>query len=241
MARLLVGRQERDTGEGLPSGAVLGSMTLHTVAVLFLGWGATRVTLPEAPLVYRVDLVAAPSEVTARTVPRPERVRQPEPEPEPEPKAQETRPTVTEKPREESRPEEPAREETARAEPEEITETAAAAPSESEEGKVDQPVRLEGARFAYPEYLENIIIQIKRHWRPPSGGRQLRAELAFTIQRDGSVVDVSWIRRSGSIAFDLEARGAIETAGRRGAFGPLPEEYPADQLRVSFFFDPSRY
>ncbi len=53
--------------------------------------------------------------------------------------------------------------------------------------------------------------------------------------------DVAWVRRSGNPAFDLEARGAIEAAGRRQAFGSLPEGYPSDVLRVSFFFDPSRY
>ena len=103
------------------------------------------------------------------------------------------------------------------------------------------PVRLEGAPFPYPEYLANIILQIKRHWRPPTGGQQLRAELAFTITKEGSVEDVAWVRRSGNPAFDLEARGAIEAAGRRRAFGSLPEGYPSDFLRVSFFFDPTRY
>ena len=73
--------------------------------------------------------------------------------------------------------------------------------------------------------------------RPHAIGHQL----AFTILRDGSVEDVSWIQRSGSAAFDLEARGSIETAGLRQAFGPLPDGYPSDQLRVSFFFDPTRY
>jgi TonB family protein len=122
-----------------------------------------------------------------------------------------------------------------------VVEERPAAPPEQVAGGTDEPVRLEGAPFPYPEYLANIILQIKRHWRPPTGGVQWRSELAFTILRDGSVEDVSWVRRSGNPAFDLEARGAIEAAGRRGVFGPLPDEYPSDRLRVSFFFDPTRY
>ena len=41
------------------------------------------------------------------------------------------------------------------------------------------------------------------------------------------------------MAFDLEAHGAVEAAGRARAFGPLPEAWPRDRLRVSFFFDPA--
>jgi len=50
---------------------------------------------------------------------------------------------------------------------------------------------------------------------------------------------MEWVRRSGDLTFDLQARGAIEAAGRSLAFGPLPETYLRDRLRVSFYFDPS--
>ena len=84
MGRLFADREPRELGEGLPSSAVFGSMSLHTVALIFMGWGATQVNLPRTPLVYQVELVAAPSAVSARTVPSPRRVRQPEPAPEPD-------------------------------------------------------------------------------------------------------------------------------------------------------------
>ncbi len=239
MARISTERKPRDIGDGLPPGAVVGSMTIHSLILVFLGWGATRVTLPDAPLVYRVELVAAPSQVSARPVPAPKRQKPPEPEPK-KSKVPETVPAVTEKPKKSAKPEETKQEKSV---PEEavVAAAAAAAPNESKQGDVAEPVRLEGAAFPYPDYLANIILQIKRHWRPPAAGRGLKAELAFTIMRDGSVIDLQWVQRSGSLVFDLEARGAIETAGRREAFGPLPQGYPSDQLRVSFFFDPTRY
>ncbi len=239
MARLLVRRESRGVGEGLPPTAVVGSMSLHTVVFAFMVWGASRIDLPEPVQVYQVELVAAPRPAPVRTVPVPERQRT-APREEPEARPVDTQPTPEATPVRAPAPAE-AEPEAGAGEPEPVMEERPAAPPEQAPEGSDLPVRLEGAPFPYPEYLANVILQIKRHWRPPTGGRQLRAELAFTILRDGSIEGVTWVRRSGDPAFDLEARGAIEAAGRRGTFGPLPDDYPADQLRVSFFFDPTRY
>ena len=43
---------------------------------------------------------------------------------------------------------------------------------------------------------------------------------------------------SGNFNFDLEAMGAVEQAGRRAAFGPLPEGWQGDRLWVRFTFLP---
>jgi len=59
------------------------------------------------------------------------------------------------------------------------------------------------------------------------------------LESDGATSDIEWVQRSGDLAFDLEAHGAVEAAGRARAFGPLPAAWPRDQLRVSFFFDPA--
>jgi outer membrane biosynthesis protein TonB len=240
MARLLVRREDRGLDEGLPTGAVVGSLSVHTVVLAFMFWGATQLDIPTPPQVYQVELIAAPRPAPVRAVPVPDRPR-PTPETTSSRRPLETQPAPTTTPRVDTRTVEEEEEEPAQPQEEPMEDRPAAAPEQSPEGVEGLPVRLEGAPFPYPEYLANIILQIKRHWRPPTGGRQLQAELAFTILRDGSVEEVSWVSRSGNPAFDLEARGAIETAGRRGAFGPLPDNYPSDQLRVSFFFDPTRY
>jgi TonB family protein len=241
MARLIVRRETRGSGEGLPPGAVVGSMSIHAVVLVFMVWGAHRIDLPDQPQVYQVELVSVPRPAPVRTVPVPEPPRS-APREEPEIRPLDTQPDPDRPPRPEPAPAEAEPEDAAEEEvPEPVVEEQPAAPPEQSPEGVDVPVRLEGAPFPYPEYLENIIVQITRHWRRPMGGRQLRAEVAFTILRDGSVIDIAWVRRSGSPAFDLEARGAIEAAARRGVFGPLPEDYPADQFRVSFFFDPTRY
>lgn len=243
MAHLINSPRERRVEE-LPPAAVVGSMGLHAIVVAVVVWGAARMAIPPPPQVYRVDLVPAASTAPVREMPAPD-LPKPKPELKKEMRKIPAEPVAVEKPRRTVRKEpetapKKKEEEKPKAETP-STRTPASAATGKKSADIDTPVRLEGAPFPYPDYLENIIIQIRRHWRPPSGDQHLRAELAFTIHRDGSVDEIRWIRRSGNAAFDLEARGAIETAGLRGAFGPLPQRYPADQLRVSFFFDPSQY
>lgn len=215
----------RDEERRLPAWVVAASVTVHVLLGLLLLRTSTSVASPPPQKTYRVQLVAAAAqEAPERQEPRPaeaaeEEHRPPPPEPTEKPKPE------TERPKEKR--EEPAPDPSPR-------------PSRAEEtGDEAVNVQLEGATFPFPDYLRNIIRQINRYWRKPTGGQHLRAEISFVIHRDGSVSDFEWVRRSGNLSFDLEARGAVEAAGRNDAFGPLPEKYPSDRLRVSFFFDPS--
>jgi len=101
-------------------------------------------------------------------------------------------------------------------------------------------VSTEGVAFPFPEYLQNIVAQVLRRWQRPLQSTPLEAEVSFFIHRDGSVSDLQFIKRSGNFTFDLEAQGAIEEAGRFGAFGPLPDGWPADILFVRFYFSGKR-
>ncbi|HEU4632100.1 MAG TPA: TonB C-terminal domain-containing protein [Gemmatimonadaceae bacterium] len=98
-------------------------------------------------------------------------------------------------------------------------------------------VAIRGIEFPYPAYLQNITRQIILRFTPPDG-RPLTAEVKFLIHRDGSVSDIQIFRGSGVFDFDLEARAAVEAAGRSGAFGALPAGFPDDVLPVFFTFDP---
>ncbi|UCG75798.1 MAG: TonB C-terminal domain-containing protein [Gemmatimonadota bacterium] len=208
-------------GARIPRSAIAGSVAVHVLMTLVLFRMPS--SLEAVPLrTYRVRLVATAAELAPRaqrpSPPKPteteRRERRPEPTPEP---ARNTEAETKEVPDKE--PEQPP-----------------AAAEESGEETVN--VQLDGAVFAYPEYLENIVRQINRYWRRPTGGRHLRAEIVFVIESDGTVREVEWVQKSGDASFDLEARGAVEAAGRSRAFGPLPEGYPRDRLRVSFYFDP---
>ncbi len=212
--------------QSLPRGAVTGSVVLHGIVLFGLVLGSALTTPRPIAQTYQVRLVAAAdNSAPVRLKPQPAAVAEtehkpPPPEPSPDPKPETEVPTVVNEPP----PPEPSRE-----------------PSRGpEDGDDEVDVRLDGARFMDPAYLQNIIRQVHRHWRPPQGNRGLSAELVFVIETDGSVSSIDWIQKSGDLAFDLEAQGAIEAAEQRKAFGPLPEAYPHDRLRVTFFFDPAR-
>ncbi len=95
-----------------------------------------------------------------------------------------------------------------------------------------------GIVFPYKGYLDNIVRQIALNFTPRGNVGALRAEVAFVIRRDGTVFNFLWLNRSGSMAFDLEAQGAVEAASR--GFGPLPVGFSDDVLPVIFYFDPSK-
>ena len=206
--------------------AVYGSLLVHGGLLVLVLFGDAAIRPPEMPAAVRVNMVEfAPEDAPIRVDPSPPEVaeeenRPPPPEPTPDPVPQVETPTVEAEVEVEREPEpEPARTE--------------------EVGEEVRTIRIAGEASAWPEYSENIIRQIQRRWRPPVGARELRAEVYFIIHRDGRVTGFEWVARSGSLIFDTQAMGAVESAGRDRAFGPLPDDFPADALAVSFFFDPS--
>ncbi len=97
-------------------------------------------------------------------------------------------------------------------------------------------VQTDGIDFPFPGYLNNIVRQIALRFNPADATTGRRAEVRFVIRRDGSVIGIGFVTRSGSYAFDLEAQGAIEAAARE--FGRLPDGFRDDALPVVFSFDP---
>ncbi len=234
----------RPVGPGLA-----GSAALHAlVVVTFLAAGAGR-KHPALPPVYRVSLVAPPGVPAVAAAPAaapatPAKATPAAPKPAP-PRAQ-----PAPRSRESAVPLKPA---PARPQPAPATPAPAPQPPAAAKAAPSQPVgvpggtpgatdvatiKTEGVEFPFPGYLQNLVSQVYRRWRPALSAAALQAEVFFFVHRDGSVTGLQFIRRSGSFAFDLEAQGAIEAAARAGAFGQLPAGYGADVLPVSFFFNP---
>ena len=245
------GLRERAVEEPLRGTALAGSAAVHGLVLLtFLVAGAGR-HRPALPPFYRVSLVAPPGVPAAASAPAPaasaparpappkpaparSRARAPAPKPAPsrEPAVPLVKPTPP-------KPQPPA------ANPEAAARPAPAAPTQpvgvpgGTPGATDvATIKTEGVEFPFPGYLQNLVSQVYRRWRPTPSNASLEAEVFFLVHRDGSVTGLQFLKRSGSFAFDLEAQGAIEAAARASAFGQLPAGYGADVLPVSFYFNP---
>jgi periplasmic protein TonB len=101
-----------------------------------------------------------------------------------------------------------------------------------------QNIDTQGIDFPYPGYLTNIVRQIALNFSPKGNVGALRAEVFFMIKRDGTVSGFKFLSRSGNLAFDIEAEGAVDAAAR--SFGALPVGYTDDILPIVFSFDPSK-
>lgn len=220
------------------------SFLLHVLLIAAV-WASTALTGPPEIefITYEIEIVSPPPARTAEEVVEAREelvVERPDPEPTPpEPEPEEIVPVQAEDdPEPEPEPEEPA--ETT---PPEAAEEAvvAEAPTEVEEETEESgegiEVRMAGLQRDYPEYYNNIILQIRRCFRPGNEGN-LQATVDFYILRDGSVEDMSLLSRSGSARFDFQAMGAVECAGSRAAFGPLPDDLPYDRFPIRFTFRP---
>jgi protein TonB len=229
--------------------ALLVSAALHALAIVALVVWRTTPPLSRPPA-YRVELVGAPSGARQMGV-----VSPPNPAPAPATAEPAPAPAAAEK----ITPKEKAIAKKAKVAPPKATpnvaktrdaakktaaKNAKAAPAVAGSGAKGGKgadvanIRFDGIDFPYPGYLTNIVRLIKLNFPEQPPGSTLRAELRFTIHRDGSVTDIDVMKRSGNASFDLNAMGAVEAAGARRGFGALPAGFPDDVLIVYFTFSP---
>ena len=240
-------------GSGLAAPFTLSALLHAAIATLLFNSLKERKAVALPPM-YRVNIVAAPpgeraiGEVKTQTQP----TRTPVTQPTPAPSTIKEAPLPTAKAAPKTAPPKPTVTKVAPS-----TKTKASSPSEAkpvDKAKTNAPkagggptgdkgtdvatVRAEGIEFPFPGYLNNIVRQIALKFKPRNTAARLRAEVRFLIHRDGSVSDLTFIKRSGNFSFDLEAQGAVEAASSMRAFGPLPAGFPDDVLPVVFSFDP---
>lgn len=169
--------------------------------------------------------------------------------PQPEPPPPEVKPTIVTEPKIETPPKPTPREvpkpveqtpvEKPEEKPPEPEPVAGNAPDPKSAGGDNIDIDQIGDReFPFPDYLDNIIRQVKRHFRGWSGDGTPSAQIAFYINRDGSVGGLTLVEKSPDFRFNLQTMAAVELAGRNNAFGELPEGWASDRLWVRFRFIP---
>ncbi|HST58153.1 MAG TPA: hypothetical protein VLK84_05690 [Longimicrobium sp.] len=81
-------------------------------------------------------------------------------------------------------------------------------------------------------YCERVVSEVRRFFHPPAGAADAAGVVCFRIQRDGGVTDIQAQRvRGGSAMFRLAMMEAVEAAGSRRAFGPLPAVFDPRRWR----------
>ena len=215
------------------------SVALHGALVLIVLLSFRKEKTEALPPIYKVNIVAAPPGPRAIGVVQP-------PAATPKPAAPAVTPPAPPKTKEAAVPIAKATPQKARPRATPVEKPAAETPPENApkagggpiggKGTDVATVQTEGIDFPFPGYLNNIVRQIALRFNPADASSGRRAEVRFVIRRDGSVIGIGFVTRSGSYAFDLEAQGAVEAAASQ--FGPLPEGFRDDALPVVFSFDP---
>jgi len=211
--------------------ALMFSLAFHaTVVVALVASGILRGrNLPEFQTV-RIRLYSPPAQVEGPPAPKPAVTQQIVQAPTVE------KPVEVPKPKEPvvKRPEQTVVPEEKPKKPEPVT-GANAKPDSPGGDNID--ITQNGDEFPFPEYLDNVIMQINRFFRW-DGDNSPEAVIAFYIARDGSVGGVQTVQKSGDWRFDMKAIDAVSQIGKRGAFGPLPDGWLQDRLWVRFRFIP---
>lgn len=90
--------------------------------------------------------------------------------------------------------------------------------------------------FCCPEYLSEMVGLINRNW----SSRQATAgtpTMRFTVQRDGTITDITLVKSSGFQALDFMAQRALIALAK---LPPLPEKYTNPSLTIDLEFQYQR-
>jgi TonB family protein len=95
---------------------------------------------------------------------------------------------------------------------------------------------LDVADFCCPDYLILMRDRIQSNWSQQVEVPGITV-VKFTIQRDGTLTDISSERTSGYSSLDLNARRAVQLTRQ---LPPLPKEFPNPTLTVHLNFQYQR-
>ena len=92
------------------------------------------------------------------------------------------------------------------------------------------------ADFCCPEYLAQVVMLIKRNWQRTQGGQVGKNIAKFTIQRDGTIANVSIHEGTNPLLNLASQRALLQTR----SVPPLPAAFTPPQLTVYLIFEYER-
>lgn len=108
-----------------------------------------------------------------------------------------------------------------------------------EKGFVEQgPLSFETQWYDWGPYAQSMVSKIRINWydnMPPliRTGMKGVVTIRFTIQRDGSITDITTLSSSSVPPYDFAAKKAIELSS---PLNPLPKDFPNSTERVTCMF-----
>ena len=92
--------------------------------------------------------------------------------------------------------------------------------------------------YDWGDYAEGMVRRIRQNWydNMPSVirlGLKGVVTIRFTIQRDGTLTDITTLESSGIPPFDFAAKKALELSSK---LAPLPADFPKGNERVTCQF-----
>lgn len=231
--------------------AIIISLVLHLLAFSYMIWGSGRPQQNAYPKIMNVDLVSLPPisrGISAGTenpgTPQTETVK-PKAETKVEQKPETPHLAQVEKQKKPSNPKKPKPKPQTKAEQadKEVKAEAKGPAGEDKErfglpqgvetGSEFGSIRLDGASFETPTYLNIVFAKIKNRWDNPfQGAEKTVCIIYFTILQNGTVTDAIVEQSSGIPAFDQSALRAVMSASPP----PLPLEYSGNQLGIHLQF-----
>lgn len=119
-----------------------------------------------------------------------------------------------------------------------LTKTDGEKGEEGEGGKDEETISLDSADIKYESYLKGVREKIEGVWRYPEAAKrsalQGRGLLSFTIQRDGTLSDLTLLTSSGYPILDEAILKAIRDAA---PFNPMLDNMPVKRLNVVATFE----
>ncbi|HEX4998033.1 MAG TPA: TonB C-terminal domain-containing protein [Terriglobia bacterium] len=96
-----------------------------------------------------------------------------------------------------------------------------------------------GSRFGW--YADRVSAAVSQYWQGSAGTQTApKISIVFTINRDGSVTDLDFERKSNVDALDTAAKRAVTLAAIAKQIPPLPSEYRGSSVKARLSFEYSR-